>query len=358
MAAVKLTVENASFGYKPDAPVIRDLNLTAESGTLAAVLGPNGAGKTTLLRCLMGFLKWKEGRTLLDGVDIRQIPERKLRSRISYVPQAKGAALSLPAEDMILLGRTGKMGLFASPGEDDRRTVRRIAEDMGIERLLPKRCTEMSGGELQMVLIARALAAEPELLILDEPESNLDFRNQLIVLETLTRLSREGMAVIFNTHYPDHALTRASKSLLLFRGGSSVFGDTAEVVTEDNIGRAFGVEAVIREFETPGSMIRSILPLRLAREGDGAVRKDAAAVAVVSVIFRDYEKAGEINALFHEYRNDVLGRMGMPCGEAHVINVILRGSVGRVFALTDRLNRLEGVRAKATAAPEEGDDQW
>ena len=358
MAAVKLTVENGSFGYAPERPVIRDLNLSVESGTLAVVLGPNGAGKTTLLRCLMGFLKWKGGRTLLDGEDIRQIPERKLRSRISYVPQARGAALSLPAEDMILLGRTGKMGLFASPSPEDRAAVERIADELGIGALLSKRCTEMSGGELQMVLIARALAAEPELLILDEPESNLDFRNQLIVLETLTRLAGEGMAVLFNTHYPDHALTRAAKSLLLFRGGESVFGDTAEVVTEDSIGRAFGVEAVIREFETPGSVYRSILPLRLAKDGAPGQRKSRDAVAVVSVIFRDYEKAGEINALFHEFRQDVQGRMGMSCGDRHVINVILRGSVERILALTDRLNRLEGVRAKATAAPEEGDDQW
>ena len=133
---MKLTVERASFAYKPDAPVIRDLNLSVESGTLAAVLGPNGAGKTTLLRCLMGFLKWDDGRTLLDGEDIRHIPERKLRSRISYVPQAKGGAVSLPAEDMILLGRTGKIGLFSTPGEEDRRMVKKIAEELGITRLL------------------------------------------------------------------------------------------------------------------------------------------------------------------------------------------------------------------------------
>ena len=356
MAAVNLTVENASFAYKPGTPVIRDLNLAVGSGTLAAVLGPNGAGKTTLLRCLMGFLKWKEGRTLLDGTDIRQIPERKLRSRIAYVPQARGSALSLPAEDMILLGRTGRMGLFSTPGEDDRRTVRRIAEEMDIGPLLSKRCTEMSGGELQMVLIARALAAEPELLILDEPESNLDFRNQLVVLETLSGLAAEGMAVIFNTHYPDHALTRASRSLLLFRGGGSVFGDTADVVTEENIGRAFGVEAVIREFETPGSVYRSILPLRVS-DGSGTVKtEDASVLAVVSVLFRDFARAGEINGLFHEYRESIAGRMGMPCGEYHVINVILRGSGREIVSLTDRLNRLEGVRAKATAAPEGGEN--
>ena len=163
MAAVKLTVEHASFSYKPDAPVIRDLNLEVRSGELLAVLGPNGAGKTTLLRCMMGFLRWNEGLTRIDGTDIRSIPERTLRSRISYVPQAKGAALSLPAEDMILLGRTGKIGVFSSPKEEDRRIARRIAEELGIAGLLGKRCTEMSGGELQMVLIARALISEPEL---------------------------------------------------------------------------------------------------------------------------------------------------------------------------------------------------
>ena len=356
---MKLTVENASFGYKPDAPVIKNLNLSVESGTLAAVLGPNGAGKTTFLRCLMGFLRWDAGRTLLDGEDILGIPERKLHSRISYVPQARGGGtVSLPAEDMILLGRTGKIGLFSTPGKDDRRIVRQIAGQMGIESLLSKRCTEMSGGELQMVLIARALAAEPELLILDEPESNLDFRNQLVVLETLTRLSNEGMAVMFNTHYPDHALTRAAESLLLFRGGETVWGPTAEVVTEENIGRAFGVEAVIREFETPGSVYRSILPLRLWDGGSTPRNEDERVLAVVSVIFRDYEKAGEINALFHEFRRDVQGRMGMPSGDLHVINVILRGSAARIMTLTDRLNRLGGVRAKATVAPEEGEIRW
>ena len=292
------------------------------------------------------------------GEDILGIPERKLRSRISYVPQAKGAAVSLPAEDMILLGRTGKIGVFSAPGEEDRRIARRIAEERGIARLLSKRCTEMSGGELQMVLIARALAAEPELLILDEPESNLDFRNQLVVLETLARLAKEGMAVLFNTHYPDHALTRADKSLLLFRGGENVWGPTAEVVTEENIARAFGVEAVIREFETPGSIYRSILPLRLS-DGKGIkTGQSGPALAVVSVIFRDYEKAGEINALFHEFRGDVQGRMGMPSGEQHVINVILRAPAARIIALTDRLNRLGGVRAKATVAPEEGETTW
>ena len=140
-----------------------------------------------------------------------------------------------------------------------------LAESLGIAGLLPKKCTEMSGGEAQMVLIARALASKPELLILDEPESNLDFRNQLIVLETLSRLAEDGMAVIFNTHYPEHALTRASKALLLEKSGRTVAGPVGEVVTEENIRSAFGVEAAIREFE--GGQF-GILPLRLTGENE------------------------------------------------------------------------------------------
>ena len=119
---MKLTVEGASFAYRRGVPVIENMNMQAESGQLVAVLGPNGAGKTTLLRCLLSFLRWDAGRALLDGVDISAIPERRLRSRISYVPQARGNVTSLPAEDMILLGRTGKMGLFSSPGEAARRS--------------------------------------------------------------------------------------------------------------------------------------------------------------------------------------------------------------------------------------------
>ncbi|MBQ4351544.1 MAG: ABC transporter ATP-binding protein [Clostridia bacterium] len=262
---MKLTAENASFSYKRGGPVIRDLNFTAESGEVTAILGPNGAGKTTLVKCLMGFLRWTAGRSLLDGRDMREIPEREFLSRVSYVPQARGGMLALTAEDMILLGVTGRIGVFSTPGEEERRFVRELAESLGIAGLLPKKCTEMSGGEAQMVLIARALASKPELLILDEPESNLDFRNQLIVLETLSRLAEDGMAVIFNTHYPEHALTRASKALLLEKSGRTVAGPVGEVVTEENIRSAFGVEAAIREFE--GGQF-GILPLRLTGENE------------------------------------------------------------------------------------------
>lgn len=265
---MKLTVEKASFSYKHDVPVIKNLSFRAESGELIAILGPNGAGKTTLLRCMMGFLHWNDGRCLIDGEDVQTMPPRKLWQCISYVPQARGAFASLNARDMILLGCTNRIGLFSTPKKKDLEQVEILAGQLGITKLLDKKCTEISGGELQMVLIARALAAKPKLLILDEPESNLDFKNQLIVLDTMSRLASEGICCIFNTHYPTHALMRATKSLILQKGGACIFGDTEEVLTEKNIERAFGVKAVIGEVETSDKIYRSILPLRVAEDKD------------------------------------------------------------------------------------------
>lgn len=347
---MKLSVKDGSFAYRKDAPVLEKLNFTVNSGDLMAILGPNGAGKTTLLRCLMGFLKWNGGGSYLGDTDIRDIPARKLWQRISYVPQARGAFGSLRAEDMILLGRTGRIGVFSTPSESDRKIVRKLAEELRIERLLDKKVNEISGGEAQMVFIARALAAEPDILILDEPESNLDFRNQLIVLDAMTRLAGKGIACIFNTHYPDHALTRANKSLILEKGGRALFGDTASIVTRENIRRAFGVESVIHEVETENSTYRGILPVRLADPAeDTEFAPDVPVIAVVSVILRNYESGAKVNAVLHDCGQFIIGRMGLPCPDEglSVINITLDAPKGEVQSLVHRLSILPGVRVKA-----------
>ncbi len=347
-----LQVENASFSYKKGVPVIRDLNMQAESGELVAILGPNGAGKTTLLRCIMGFLRWDSGQSLLDGKNIRSLSHRQLWQRVAYVPQAKGAFSSLPVRDMILLGRTSRVGVFSTPSRADLDQVEAVADGLGIHALLDKRCTEISGGELQMVLIARALAAQPELLILDEPESNLDFKNQLIVLEAMSKLAADGMCCIFNTHYPTHALTRAHKALILHKRGGSSFGETQAVVTEAAIRRAFGVETVIGEIETPGKVYRSILPLHIA---EGETPADPAdperpVIAVLSILCTDPSRSRRINQLLHERRERVIGRMGMPYPEAGlaIINVTLDGPLREIESLGHSLSVLPGVEVKTT----------
>ncbi len=264
-----LEVRGGSFGYHPQELILKEISFTLAPGELLAVLGPNGAGKTTLLRCLMGLKKWHSGQTLLNGVDAATIPPRRFWQRAAYVPQAKGVFTSLTAGDMILLGCTNRLGRFAVPGAAERRRVRKVAGDLGITRLLPEKCTEISGGELQMVLIARALVAEPELLILDEPEGGLDFKNQLIILDILSSLTAGGLSCIFNTHDPAHALMRAHKALLLQRDGTALYGPAGQVLTEENIRSSFGIKAIISEIEAEGKYYRSILPLEaLPEEAD------------------------------------------------------------------------------------------
>ncbi len=347
-----LKVENASFSYKKNTPIIQSLNFEASAGDLIAVLGPNGAGKTTMLKCIMGFFKFDTGSCSFMGVDINKIPSRKFWSKISYVPQAKGTASALYVEEMILLGLTSKIGVFSVPSEKDREKVRSISEKMKIEHLLNKRCNEISGGELQMVLIARALVSEPELIILDEPESNLDFRNQIIVLDTLSSLAASGICVIFNTHYPEHALSRAGKALLLHKGGRSVFGETSSVINEKNIREAFGVDSVISNIETSGNIYKSIMPLGLSEKAKSSEKCSKAenVIAVVSVIFSDFSLGTKINEIFSRYGKFVVGRMGMPYASANVyiINMTLDAPESEIDALHHELSVLPGVNAKAT----------
>ena len=275
---MRLTIENGCFAYRGGPPILKDINIEVNSGEILAVLGPNGSGKTTLLRCMMDMLHWQSGRSLIDGEDIKAMPASRLWRRMAYVPQAKSAAVSYTVFQTVLLGRSSHIGAFSSPGEEDIRIAERVMNSLGISALADKPCHALSGGELQMVLIARAMAAEPEILVLDEPESNLDFKNQLIVLDAMSSLAAKGVACIFNTHYPAHALQRAGKSLLLFRDEAEgrgaahgcISGGTLQVVTEDNIRRAFGVNAVIGEVETAGSVLKSVVPLNIYEDKGGS----------------------------------------------------------------------------------------
>ena len=263
MAVMRLKVENGSFYYKKNVPIFENINFEAKEGEILAILGPNGAGKTTLLRCITGMLKWRDGKSLLDEEDIAAMPPRKLWSKMAYVPQAKSVSSAYTALEMVLLGRSSHLNIFEAPKQADVDKAMEVLEFLGILRLADKKCSEVSGGELQMILIAKALASDPKVLILDEPESNLDFKNQLVVLDAMSNLAANGMTCIFNTHYPAHALQRAQKALLLFKGGDYVFGDTISVVTEENIRKAFGVDSIITEIETSGKCLKNVVPVNI-----------------------------------------------------------------------------------------------
>lgn len=347
-----LSVQNGSFSYDKKTPVLSDVNFTLERGELMAILGPNGAGKTTLLRCIMGMLRWSEGKSFLDGEDIRSLSASSLWSKLAYVPQAKSASGAFTAFETVLLGRSSRLNVFAAPKKEDIEKAEEALDRLGILSLADKKCSALSGGELQMVLIARALASEPEVLVLDEPESNLDFKNQLIVLDTMSALTRGGMSCVFNTHYPAHALSRADKSLILSRGGSYVFGETGEVLTRDNIRTAFGVEAAIGEIETPEAVLRNIIPVSLADADAKPADDNEQCIASITIISDTNTASDKINSLLHEYSELLIGRMGMPyrdCG-LYIINITLDGKRKDINSLSHKLSLIPGISTKTTFA--------
>ena len=259
---MKFEVINGSFGYG-SAAILHDVSFSLEGNQVLAVLGPNGVGKTTLLKCMMGLLKWNRGETRIDGLAMDTMSHSRIWKRIAYVPQSKGISLSYTALEMVLMGRSARLGLFAQPSREDMAIAEKAMEEVGITFLKDKQCSRMSGGELQMVLIALALCTQPEMLILDEPESNLDFKNQLVILDIVKQLSRErGIAAIINTHYPAHALKIADRALILKRDGSSFYGEAGATITEENMKKAFSVEVKIADYCYENIHYHNVIPIR------------------------------------------------------------------------------------------------
>lgn len=215
----------------------------------------------------MGLLPWREGRTLLCGRDIAALKPKELWSRVSYIPQTHGFSFSHTGLEMVIMGRSAHLGIFEQPGRKEIEMAEAMMERIGISRLAGKDCNRMSGGERQMVLIARALINEPKLIILDEPETGLDFHNQILVLNLIERLAHEdGISAIMNTHYPTNAMTVSDRALMLNHKGELFYGPTAQVLTAQNISRSFDVEVAVNEFRYRGRSIKSIVPVSLPEQ--------------------------------------------------------------------------------------------
>lgn len=262
-----LEVQNGSFGYPHQQKILKDINFTLSKGKILSLLGPNGVGKTTLLKCMVGLLDWIEGKSFLYGEDIKHINTKKLWSKVSYIPQSHTFAFSITGLEMVVLGRSAHLGIFEQPGIKDIEMAEEIMKQIGIERLASKDCNHMSGGELQMVLIAKALINKPDLIILDEPETGLDFHNQILVLNLIERMAHEnGICAVMNTHYPTNAISISDEALMLNRTGDYVYGKTQDILTEENISKAFHVNVAVNQFHYNDRIIKSIIPISITNE--------------------------------------------------------------------------------------------
>ena len=244
---MKLEVSKGFFKFKNTDFILRDINFSLEEGDILSVLGPNGVGKTTLIKCLTGLLKWTRGETFLEGKNISSIKENEIWSKISYIPQKRNFSFPYTGLEMVLFGSTSSLNIFEKPKEKERIRAKKVMKMIAIDHLSNKNANEMSGGELQMLLIARSLVKDPKIIILDEPESGLDYKNQLIILNLIKKLSDRGVIIVMNTHYPEHALKISNKCLLLNYDKTYNFGNTREVLNRKNLKKSFSVDVKIEK---------------------------------------------------------------------------------------------------------------
>lgn len=249
-----------SCGYAGKA-VLTDVSFSVGTGDILCILGPNGVGKTTLFKSMLGLLPPLKGEVRVDGQSIAHWDNKRKAQVIGYIPQSHVPPFPYTVLQVVTMGTVANLGMFASPTRDDYLCALTALQELGVLHLRDRVYTEISGGERQMVLIARALAQRPRILLMDEPTANLDYGNQARVLEQINRLARQGMTVVMTTHAPDHAFLCSSKVVLIERGNRITFGDAADIVTEENLRRAYGIDVAVLRATRNDKAIQGCVPL-------------------------------------------------------------------------------------------------
>ena len=257
-----LEVDNLSFSYGKY-EVIKNLSFVINSKEVLAILGPNGIGKTTLIKCLLGLKKKTSGKILFDNKDIDTFDKKTFYSFVAYLKQGGKENSIYTVLDTVLLGLASKINPLLKPKDSDIEKVDEMLKELGIYNLRDKYVSRLSGGEAQMVFMARALIRNPEVLILDEPESNLDYRNQLLMLNTIANLKNKGKLIIFNTHYPEHALRYSDKVLMLNKDYKYKFGENLDIITKENVEETYRIRAAIGELFDGDKVYKDIIPLSI-----------------------------------------------------------------------------------------------
>lgn len=235
-----LSANQLSIGYSRRTVAV-EISLALHAGEAVAVLGPNGCGKTTLFRTLLGLMPSLAGEVWLGEKNITLLTPAQIARSVAYVPQITGGFFNFSVIEIVEMARTPHLAWYAKPGPRDHQIAQAALDELGIASFANREFNQLSGGEQQLVLIARALAAEAPIVLLDEPTASLDFGNQFLILDEIKKLTARGRAVLFTTHNPDHALRIAQQTLTISRDGCVAVGATNDILNSQSLAALYGV---------------------------------------------------------------------------------------------------------------------
>lgn len=246
-------IRNLTFSYSTTSRIIlNSVNLTVKKGDILCVLGPNGAGKTTLLNCMAGLFKPDAGTIMLGGNNLSNMKPKEIASKVGFVPQIHTPSFDYKVLDFVLMGRAPKTGTFGRPSKEDEMMCLQILKTMNLDHLIEESYLNLSGGERQQLLIARAIIQEPEIVLFDEPTAHLDYGNQHRVLKRVKAMAEEGYSVVITTHNPDHALMLNDRVAIVSKDGNIIEGSCEEIITEKNLRQIYGINLTLKYVDELG----------------------------------------------------------------------------------------------------------
>ncbi len=263
-----LELENVYGGYG-QGDVVKGVSCGAAAGEILSLMGPNGCGKTTLFRMILGTVPVRQGCIRIDGMEIAGRSPREMASLVAYIPQHHSPVFAYTVMEVVIMGRVSHFSPFEIPREVDRQAAYAALEKVNALHLANRNYATISGGQRQLVLIARAICQCAKILVMDEPAANLDYANHQLLMDVVEDLAKKGYCILMSTHAPEHPAALGSKVLLMRDGQVAAFGTALEVITPENLEAVYGIEMdVVRTRDRYGKMRTICLPVK------GVMRED------------------------------------------------------------------------------------
>ena len=252
-----LEIENLYGGYGKE-DIVKGITAHADAGEILCLVGPNGCGKTTLFRLILGALKATSGKVLIDGKDTSQLSQKELAKLVAYIPQYHTPIYEYTVLEIVLMGRVSHFSAFDQPSAADREAAFSALEKINAAHLANEKYTDLSGGQRQLILIARAICQEAKIFVMDEPAANLDYANHQLLMDVIVDLAQKGYLVVMSTHSPEHPASIGSKVLMMKSGKVASFGPPEKVITSQNLENVYGVEMDVVTFSDRYGVKRTI----------------------------------------------------------------------------------------------------